>query len=165
MEPVEEGEEVAVDSSQPKRKMKIRNNLSNEDKEELISVLRDNQDIFAWAHSDMTDIDPHIICHALNVDLSYPSYQQKRRVFDQARKEALEAEVDKLLANGFIREAQYPTWLSNPVLVSKPNGTWRTFIDFSDLNKACPKDCFPLPNIDQMVDATARYELLSFMDA
>ena len=73
--------------------------------------------------------------------------------------------MDKLLANGFIREAQYPTWLSNPVLVPKPNGTWRTCIDFSDLNKACPKDCFPLPNIDQMVDATAGYELLSFMDA
>lgn len=73
--------------------------------------------------------------------------------------------MDKLLANGFIREAQYPTWLSNPVLVPKPNGTWGTCIEFSDLNKACPKDCFPLPNIDQMVDAIAGYELLSFMDA
>ena len=78
IEPVEEGEEVAVDTSQPERKMKIGSNLSPEDKEELISVLRDNQDVFAWAHSDMTGIDPHIICHALNVDPSYPPYQQKR---------------------------------------------------------------------------------------
>ena len=123
IEPVEEGEEVAVDSSQPECKMKIGSNLSAEDKEELVSVLRNNHDVFAWAHSDMTGIDPHIICNALNVDPSYPPYQQKRRVFDQAQKEALEAEVDKLLANGFIREAQYPTWLSNPVLVPKPNGT------------------------------------------
>ena len=82
IEPVEEGEEVAVDTSQPERKMKIGSNLPPEDKEELVSVLRDNQDAFAWAHSDMIGIDPHIICHALNVDLSYPPYQQKRRVFD-----------------------------------------------------------------------------------
>ena len=77
----------------------------------------------------------------------------------------LEAEVNKLLANCFIREAQYPIWLSNPVLVPKPNGTWRTCIDFSNLNKACANDCFTLPNIDQMVNTTVGYELLSFMDA
>ena len=71
---MEEGEEVAVDPSRPERKMKIGRNLSGEDKEELISVLRDNQDVFAWAHSDMTGIDPHIICHALNFDPNYPLY-------------------------------------------------------------------------------------------
>ena len=51
------------------------------------------------------------------------------------------------------------------MLVPKPNGKWRTCVDFTDLNKACPKDCFPLPRIDQLVDATAGHEVLSFMDA
>ncbi|EXB53021.1 Transposon Ty3-I Gag-Pol polyprotein [Morus notabilis] len=81
------------------------------------------------------------------------------------RYEALKEEVDKLISNGFIREAHYPSWVSNPVLVTKPNGMWRTCVDFSDLNKVCPKDGFPLPQIDQMVNDTAGHEMLSFMDA
>ena len=51
------------------------------------------------------------------------------------------------------------------MLVPKPNEKWRTCVDFTNLNKACPKDCFPLPRIDQLVDATAGHEVLSFMDA
>ena len=77
----------------------------------------------------------------------------------------LNEEVKNLLANDFIREAVYPEWISNPVLVKKPNGKWRKCIDLSNLNDVCPKDCFPLPRIDQLVDGTAGHELLSFMDA
>ncbi|XP_074346143.1 uncharacterized protein LOC141684905 [Apium graveolens] len=69
-----------------------------------------------------------------------------------------------LLKAGLVRESHYPKWLANPVLVKKPNGKWRTCVDFTDLNKACPKDSFPLSQIDQLVDATARPALLSFMD-
>ena len=78
---------------------------------------------------------------------------------------AIEAEVQKLLEAGFIREEKYPTWLANVVLVRKANGKWRMCVDYTDLNKACPKDCFPLPRIDQLVDSTSGHELLSFMDA
>ena len=77
----------------------------------------------------------------------------------------MKEEVDKLIENKFIRDAYYPEWIANPVLVPKPNGEWRTCIDYSDLNKACPKDCFRLPWIDQLVDATAGHETMSFMDA
>jgi len=55
-------------------------------------------------------------------------------------------------------------WLSNPVLVKKKSGKWRTCIDFTNLNEACPKDSYPLPKIDQLVEATAGHELFSFMD-
>jgi len=74
-------------------------------------------------------------------------------------------EVKKLLDAGFIRECHYPEWLSNVMLVKKPNGTWRMCIDFTDLNRACPKDSYPLPKIDKLVDSTTGHELLSFMDA
>ena len=60
---------------------------------------------------------------------------------------------------------EYPEWLANVILVKKANGKWRLCIDFTDVNRACPKDSFPLPQIDLIVDATAGYELLSFMDA
>ena len=66
---------------------------------------------------------------------------------------------------GFIREVYYPEWRANVVLVKKANGKWRMCVDFTDLNKACPKDSFPLPRIDQLMDSTAGHKLLTFMDA
>ena len=69
------------------------------------------------------------------------------------------------MAAGFIREIYYPNWLANVVLVKKANGKWRMCMDFTDLNKACPNDSFPLPRIDQLVDSTAGHKLLTFMDA
>ena len=74
-------------------------------------------------------------------------------------------EVRKLLEVGFIREVYYPDWLANVVMVRKNSGKWRMCVDFTDLNRACPKDNYPLPRIDTLVDSTARHELLSFMDA
>ncbi|XP_024038303.1 uncharacterized protein LOC112097350 [Citrus clementina] len=73
--------------------------------------------------------------------------------------------LDRLLAAEFIREAVYPDWVSNVFLVKKSNGKWRMCVDFTDLNKSCPKDIFSLPRVDQLVDATAGHEMLSFMDA
>ena len=66
---------------------------------------------------------------------------------------------------GFIREVYYPKWLANVVMVKKSNGKWRMCVDFTNLNCACPKDSFPLPRIDQLVDSTASHVLLTFMDA
>ena len=73
-------------------------------------------------------------------------------------------EVNKLLAAGFIREVYYPNWLANVVLVKKANGKWRMCVNLTNLNKACTKDNFPLPRIDQMVDSTTGHRLLTFMD-
>ena len=74
-------------------------------------------------------------------------------------------EIKKLLEANFIREVFYPNWLPNVVMVKKSNGKWRMCVDFTDLNKACPKDSFPLPMIDQLVNSTTGHKLLSFMDA
>ena len=73
--------------------------------------------------------------------------------------------MEKLLEADFIREVFYPDWLANVVMVKKSNGKWRMCVNFIDLNKAFPKDSFPLPIIDQLVDSTAEHKLLSFMDA
>lgn len=70
-----------------------------------------------------------------------------------------------MLEGDFIKPVQFPRWIANPVLVKKSNGKWRMCIDYSDLNKACPKDFYPLPNIDQLIDSTTGNELLSFMYA
>jgi hypothetical protein len=89
----------------------------------------------------------------------------------KVRKQALEwqqfiaEEIKKLEVAGLVRGVLHPTWLANPVVVRKTNGKWRLCIDFTDLNKASPKDPFPLPRIDQIVDSTSRCDLLSFLDA
>ena len=113
----------------------------------------------------MGGIDPAIITHRLNVSPSFKPIKQKRRSFALERQKAINEEVGKLLQVGAIREVEYPEWLANVVLVKKANDKWRLCIDFTDVNRACPKDSFPLPRIDLIVDATACHELLSFMDA
>ncbi|CAL9007144.1 unnamed protein product, partial [Prunus brigantina] len=113
----------------------------------------------------MPGISPNVISHKLNIDPSFKPVRQKRLSYDTERYEAMKAEVDKLQTIGFIREVTYPIWLANSVLVKKSSGAWRMCQDYTNLNKACPKDSFPLPRIDQLVDATAGHELLSFMDA
>ena len=71
----------------------------------------------------------------------------------------------KLKCTGAIKEVFYPEWLANTMVVKKKNGQWQVCVDFTDLNKACPKDSFPMPQIDQLVDATAGYLRMSFLDA
>nr|XP_016454893.1 PREDICTED: RNA-directed DNA polymerase homolog [Nicotiana tabacum] len=100
--------------------------------------------------------------------MSIPStrtVRQMRRKFNAVINEAIREEVNKLLANGSVRESKYPQWVANVVMVQKKNRKWRMCVDFTDLNKACPKDSFPLPHIDQLIDATAGHELLSFLDS
>ena len=113
----------------------------------------------------MPGIDPSVITHRLNVHLSSKLVRQKKRVFAPERDNAIKEEVQKLTTAQFIREVYYPDWLANVVMVKKANGKWKMCVDFTDLNKACPKNSYPLPRIDQLVDSTAGHRLLSFMDA
>ena len=86
-------------------------------------------------------------------------------MFVSERDNAIKEEVQKLTLAKFIREVYYPDWLANVVMVKKANGKWRMCVDFTDLNKACPKDSYSLPRIDQLVDSTTGHRLLSFVDA
>ena len=113
----------------------------------------------------MPGIDLEVIMHNLQVDPLHQPIRQKRRKFSPESDAIINDEVKSLLGAGFIREVQYPEWLANVVVVKKKNGKWRVCIDFTDLNKSCPKDPFPLPHIDNLVDATARHQLMRFVDA
>ena len=163
-EPSKELEPVSLDDD-PKHLTYIGSKLAEDLKGLLIQFLRHNKDVFAWKQADMGGIDPIIITHRLNVSPSFKPIKQKRRSFAPERQKAINEEVGKLLHAGTIREVEYLEWLANVVLVKKENGKWRLCIDFTDINKACPKDSFPLPRIDLIVDATAGHELLNFMDA
>ena len=91
--------------------------------------------------------------------------QLDKECFHPDRHQVIQAEVDNLLKAGFIKENKYLEWLANVVVVPKKGGKWRLCVDYTDLNDACPKDSFPLPRVDQIVDASARHGMLSFVDA
>jgi len=112
----------------------------------------------------MPGVPRNQIGHSLNVSKTARPIKQKLRRFARDKKEAIRIEITRLLAAGFIKEVYHPDWLSNPVLVRKKNNEWRMCVDYTDLNKQCPKDHFGLPRIDEVVDSTARCELLSFLD-
>nr|XP_023885253.1 uncharacterized protein LOC111997403 [Quercus suber] len=162
---IEKLETIELVEGDPSKTTQVRTNLNTRTKEGIINFLRNNLDVFAWSHEDMPGIPADIIQHRLNVDPGKRPVQQKRRVFAPERNKAVIDEVNKLLTINFIREVYYPEWLANVVMVKKANGKWRMCIDFMDLNQACPKDSFPLPRIDQLVDSTAGHKLLTFMDA
>nr|ABA97385.1 retrotransposon protein, putative, Ty3-gypsy subclass [Oryza sativa Japonica Group] len=109
-----------------------------------------NKDIFAWKSSDMPGIPREVIEHSLYVKEDAKPIKQRLRHFAQDRKDAIKEELTKLLAAGFIKEVLHPDWLANPVLVRKKIGQWRMCVDYTNLNKSCPKDPFGLPRIDQI---------------
>jgi hypothetical protein len=119
----------------------------------LVDFLRVNTKVFAWSPSDMPGILRDVAEHSLDIR------------FDEEKRRAIGEEIHKLMAAGFIKEVFHPEWLANPVLVRKKGGKWRMCVDYTGLNKTCPKVPYPLPRIDQIVDSTAGCETLSFLDA
>ena len=121
--------------------------------------------MFAWSPYEAPGIDPSFICHHLNVN---PTIVPKRQPPWQPSKEHAEAvrnEVAKLKQAGAIKEVFYPQWLASTMVVKKKTGKWRVCVDFTDLNKVYPKDPFPMPKIDQLVDATVGHPRMSLLDA
>ena len=102
----------------------------------------------------MAGIDLKLASHKLNVIATAKLVTQKVRHFHLDRHHIIQIEVDNLLSAGFIREVKYPEWVANVVVVLKKGGKWRVCVDYTDLNEACPKDSFPLPRIDKIVDAS-----------
>jgi hypothetical protein len=106
-----------------------------------------------------------LIEHSLNIDRKATPKRQHLRRFVDDRRDTIKKELTKLLADGFIRKVFHPEWLANPVFIRKKNSNeWRMCVDYTDLNKHCPKDPFVLPRIDQVIDSTAGCDLLCFLD-
>ena len=149
----------------PERFFQVGAQLPLVEKEELIELLRRNVDVFAWDAYEAPSLDPKFICHHLNVNpLVTPKRQPPRRPSNEYV-EAIKREMIKLKQAEAIKEVFYPQWLANTVVVKKKIGKWRVCVDFTNFNKACLKDPFPMPRIDQLVDATVGHLRMSFLDA
>jgi hypothetical protein len=113
----------------------------------------------------MKGISREVAEYKLNIKPGLKPVKQHLRRFNDKKCKAIGEEILKLLSARFICEVFHPEWLANPVLVKKKNKKWRMCVDYTSLNKACPKDLFPLPRIDQVFDSTVEYETLCFLDA
>ena len=134
-------------------------------KKEFVAFLKKNMDLFAWTTTDMPEIDLEFMSHQLATFPDVRPITQKRR--KMSPNEALEVQkhVQALLDAGFLKEVTYLTWLSNVIMVIKSNGKWHMCIDYTNLNKTCPKYSCPLSSIDGLVDAASKFRFLFFMDA
>jgi hypothetical protein len=121
----------------------------------LLRFLFNNKDVFVWIVNDLCGVNRDVIEHLLNVDPYFRPRKQRLQKMSDDKAKGARNEVKRLLSASVIKEVTYLEWLANTVMVKKANGKWRMCIDFTNLNKACPKDEFPLPRIDSLVDAAA----------
>ena len=128
------------------------------------AIFKEFRDIFAWSYEEMPGIDPRIVEHEIKTYPDAKPVRQKLRPVNPKKAPAIKGEVEKLLKAGFIYPVPLTEWVSNPVPVTKKEGAIRVCTDFRDLNMACPKDNYPTPFIDQIIDDCAGSEIFSFMD-
>ncbi|GJW41844.1 reverse transcriptase domain-containing protein [Tanacetum coccineum] len=161
----EERIKVAINPEHPEQTVMIGLDLTEKTRSKLCNLLQRSLDIFAWTLTDMTGVPRQIAEHRLNVRKGCQPVRQKKRGQAAERNVAINDEVSKLVTAGIMREVHYHDWLSNPVMVKKSDNSWRMCVDFKDLNKACPKDGYPLPEIDWKVESLCGFPFKCFLDA
>ncbi|GJZ99603.1 reverse transcriptase domain-containing protein [Tanacetum coccineum] len=162
---LEEKVKVAIHPEYPEQTIAIGSTLTEKGRAKLCALLRQNLDVFAWRPADMTGVPRHIAEHRLNIREGCLPIRQKKRGQAPERNKAIQEEVEKLVDARIMKEVHYHSWLSNPVMVKKHDGSWRMCVDFKNLNQACPKDGYPLPEIDWKVESLCGYPFKCFLDA
>ncbi|CAL9017106.1 unnamed protein product [Prunus brigantina] len=161
---IDDLQEINLGTADSPKPIFVSASLTPQELEEYTQLLQEYRDVFAWGYQDMPGLDPSVAVHKLGIPDETRWVKQAPRRFRPELTIQIEIEIDKLIAAGFIREVQYPTWLSNIVPVLKKTGALRICVDYRDVNEACPKDEFPLPITELLVDATTGFGALSFMD-
>jgi hypothetical protein len=126
-------------------------------------LFKEFHDVFAWSYEEMLGIDPKIVEHEITTYPDAKPVRKKLLPVNPKKEVAIKIEVEKLLKASFIYPIHLTQWVSNPVPVNKKQGTICVCTNFCDLNKACPKDNFPTPFIDQIIDERVGCEAFSFM--
>uniref|UniRef100_A0A2N9G7Q9 RNA-directed DNA polymerase n=1 Tax=Fagus sylvatica TaxID=28930 RepID=A0A2N9G7Q9_FAGSY len=154
---------LANEGEEP-REVKIGTRCATEQKEALIALLREFHEIFAWSYQDMPGLDTDIVVHKIPLKPECKPVKQALRRMKPEVILKIKEEVEKQLKAGFLSTVTYSDWVANIVPVPKKDGKVRMCVDYRDLNRASPKDNFPLPHIDTLVDNTATNVVFSFMD-
>jgi hypothetical protein len=149
---------------EPCKTLNINPNLTDAETQQLMKLLRENKEAFAWDYTDMKGISPELCTHRIYIKKYCRPICQPRRRMNPNLREILKEELQKLLNAGFIYPISDSEWVSPLVIVPKKNGKWRVCVDYRALNKATQKDLFPLPFIDQVLDNLSGKKFFSFLD-
>ena len=160
----EELETINVGNDQIKKELKIGTLITPEERIKIKALLQEYVDVFAWSYEDMPGLDRNIVVHKIPLEEGCKPVKQKLRRAHPDVWIKVKTELEKQWNAGFLEVVKYPQWVSNIVVVPKKEGKIRVCVDFRNLNKASPKDDFPLPHIDVLVDNAARSSIYSFMD-
>ena len=157
-------EEIDLGENGVKRPTYISSLLDSDFKTELVEVLKEYRDCFAWEYEEMPGLDRGLVEHRLPLYPGRKPVKQTSRRFAPDVVTKIKEEIERLLKAKFIRTTRYVEWISNVVPVVKKNGKLRVCIDFRDLNSATPKDEYPMPIADMLIDSAACNEMLSLLD-
>jgi len=144
----EDVETINLGEEDEEKEVKIGTNMTEETREKLRTLLKEFKDVFAWSYQDMPGLDSNIVQHRLPLKPECPPIKQKLRRMKPEVPLKIKEEVEKQFNAGFLTIAKYPQWVANVVPVPKKDGKVRMCVDYRDLNRASPKDNFPLPHID-----------------
>jgi len=160
----DELEEVDIGPGDKPRPTFISKKLDPCLREPMIALLKEYPDCFAWDYTEMPGLDRSIVEHRLPLKKGFRPFQQRARQMKAEVLEEVKKEIEKMLEAGFIRPCRYAEWISSIVPVEKKDGRWRVCVDFRDLNRATPKDEYPMPVAETLINAAAGHKILSFMD-
>jgi hypothetical protein len=154
----DELEEISIGPRDKPRPTFISKKLNPELREPMIVLLKEYADCFSWDYTEMPGLDRSIVEHRLPLKLGFWPFQQRARQMKAEVLEEVKKEVEKMLEAGFIRTCRYAEWISSVVPVQKKDGRWRVCMDFRDLNRATPKDEYPMPVVSGFIRLpTERY--------
>ena len=157
--------EKVVVGDNPEKFFQVEAQIPPQKKGELVKFLKRNVDVFAWNAYKAPRVDSSFIFHHLNVNPSITPKKQQPRRSSKDHSDTVKDEVIKFKQIGAIKEVFYPKWLANTIVVKKKSGKRHVCVDFTNLDKPCPKNPFPMPRIDQLMDATVSHPRMSFLDA
>lgn len=162
--PADELEAVDIGPGDRPRPTYVSKKLNPDFKTQLVDLLKEYSDCFAWKYYEMPGLDRSIVEHQLPIKPGYRPYAQPPRKIDAKILDEVKVEIERMAEVGFIRPCRYSTWISSIVSVRKKSGQLRLCIDFRDLNRATPKDEYPMPVAELLIDAAVGHKMMSFLD-
>ncbi|KAM1011397.1 hypothetical protein ACFX2C_046740 [Malus domestica] len=158
-------EVIELGTKEDPRPIQISGLLESEDRAQIICLLQEFRDCFAWHYTEMPGLDATLVEHRMPIKEGYKPVKQAQRRMSKEIEEKVKEEIERLVKAGFIRPAKYVEWLANIVPVLKAvTKAVRCSVDYRNINGATPKDEYPMPMANLSIDAVAKHKVLSFMD-
>jgi hypothetical protein len=156
--------EVNIGTNQDPKIVKLRKGTSPQERKEIICLIREFKDVFAWSYEDLKAYRKDIIQHAIPLVEGAKPFRQKIRQINPKLAAQVQKELKNMFDAGIIKQIRYSSWMSNPVIVQKKTWEIHLCVDFRNLNKDSLKDNYPLPNMEHLLQRVTRDEMISMLD-